>query len=294
MRIGRNIPSYYELRTIYGDLIKKPNVSLCFIGKKRIKGEITSHTALICGVKKKVDKKALIAEEKIPPQVQWLSKSKHPRRIKTDVIEIESSFTFHQGCIIGPGDCAIRDDNSRATIGMALYHPSLGPVVTTAGHLFPQFVEDEIIDIQSGDQTVSGKLKRRVLNNRCDYALVEIEGQVPIQNLFRDRYAIGPLHYPEEEDLDQELKILIPGHQPPIHVTCQGIHGFLNEPGGPSLNDLILTDYATERGHSGSCLIGENGAVWGLLVGGTISQGMSYSAFLPAHRIISREKAELI
>lgn len=63
---GRKLPNTTELMTIYQELIKKPNVFGCYVGKKVKAGNETGSLSIICGVKDKIDKKDLKPEERIP------------------------------------------------------------------------------------------------------------------------------------------------------------------------------------------------------------------------------------
>jgi hypothetical protein len=291
---SRCLPNTAELLEIYKELLEMPNVHFCFVGKKTKKGASTSRTSIVCGVKTKIKRNDIEKKDLVPRHFVWLKHASHPRRILTDVVEMPLNFQFRQGPIIGPGDTVTAEDGSSATVGIAMRHPQFGEVVTTAGHLFSPNDLDQNVTVKSGDAVAAGKLIKRVRNNEVDYALIQMKGSCRILNLFRDRYAVGPTHFPNEEDLNRELRILSPGGGGSIGVTCRGIHGYFRLPGGPAMSNLIFTEDRTQRGDSGSCLIDESGAVWGLLVGGTCDSGISFSAFMPAYFPLIRERAYLI
>jgi len=291
---NRQIPNSAELVEIYEELFDKPNVHLCFIGHKISKNVPTQRIAIVCGVQTKVKKKELGPKESVPPQMLWLRQAKTPRRIPTDIIEMPIDFQFRQGAIIGPGDRVVRNESSYAAVGIAMRHPQYRQVVTTAGHLFSRGDERAQVTVESGSERVTGTLVKRIINEDADYALIQIDDPCRILNLYKDRYAIGPPYSPSEDDLKRNLRILTPGVGPSTEVTCRGIHGHLNAAGGPPMSGLILTEDSTHLGDSGSCLIDETGSVWGLLVGGTCSQGPSYSAFMSVYIPLLRENAQLI
>jgi hypothetical protein len=291
---NRQIPNSAELAEIYEELFDKPNVRLCFIGHKILKNVPTQRIAIICGVQTKVKKKELSPKETVPSQMQWLRQAKTPRRIPTDIIEMPINFQFRQGAIIGPGDWVVRNESSYAAVGIAMRHPQYRQVVTTAGHLFSSGDEGAQVTVKSGSEHAAGTLVKRVIDEEADYALIQIDEPCRILNLYKDRYAIGPPYSPNEDDLKRNLRILTPGVGPSVEVTCHGIHGHLHAAGGPPMSGLILTEDRTHIGDSGSCLIDETGSVWGLLVGGTCSQGLSYSAFMSVYISLFREKAQLI
>lgn len=104
-------------------------------------------------------------------------------------------------------------------------------------------------------------------------------------------YPLGPLHFSSDQDLHKKVSILTATKI--LEVTCEGIHGHLND-GEINLTGLIFTTCKTLGGDSGSCLIGENNEIWGLLVGSTKEGNGAVSAFLPAYIPLDRENADLI
>lgn len=289
---GRISPNKAELTSIYGELFKKLNVQCCYIGKKTKNNVKSEEIAIVCGVKSKIRKKDLPPSDRIPPYIPWLKNSSRPRRIKTDVIEFSGRFELQAGPILGPGDKITRlQTNLSATIGIALHHPDYGPVITTAGHLFKDPVLNEEVVVFSGNTSVKGFYKKRVFDNRADYALIKIEEPYPVDNLFKDMYPIGPLFIPSENNLNEDLLILTT--KDTLEVKCEGIHGQFSDEAA-TMTDLIFTTWRTVGGDSGSCLIGKENRIWGILVGCANVRPKPLSAFLPAYIPLTLEKADLI
>jgi hypothetical protein len=288
---GRKLPNTAELKDIYRELMKKPNVVGCYVGKKTTTGKKGGGVAIVCAVKDKIEHKDLKPEEVIPKTVDWLKSSSSPKKLKTDVVKLPHKLKRQAGAIIGAGDKIIRlRNNEEGSIGLALSHPELGPVVTTAGHLFNDSVGNEIVEIQSGASTVHGKMVKKVMEPDADYALIRVDESpnVKVENLFRDLYAVGPLYMISENDLEQKMSILTPRGE--FEVTLKGIHGQFTWD-GVAMTDLILTTWGTVPGDSGSCLVTGNYAVCGLLVGQT---GTQFSAFAPAYIPVLKENSNLI
>jgi len=288
--VGRKIPNTAELMNIYRELMKKPNVVGCYVGKKTTSGKKGS-IAIVCAVQDKILHKDLKPEELIPKTVDWLKSSSSPKKLKTDVVKLPHKLTHQNGAIIGPGDKIIRlSNNEVGSIGLAISHPQFGPVVTTAGHLFNGSTGNEPVEIQSGDTKVQGIMVKRVMETDSDYALVRVNESpdIKIENLFRDLYAVGPLYMLSENDLGKKMIILTPRGD--FEVTLEGIHGHFTWD-GESMTDLILTTWGTIPGDSGSCLVTDKFAVCGLLVGQT---GTQFSAFGPAYIPPLRENSQLI
>ena len=290
---ARKIPNHAELMSIYDDLMQKPNVHCCYIGRKRTSGKYTSELSIICGVNHKIQKEDLKSKDRIPSSIQWLKESSQPRRLLTDVTETSDKLFYQQTSVVGPGDRVVRlKTNKSASIGIALIHPKYGRVVTTAGHLFPKSgYKNEPVMIYSGDSQFPGTVKKRVMASDADYALIQVSESDSIDNLYQDQELVGPFHMPTEQDINKRVYVLTPGGK--FMVTCEGIHGYFSGSGG-LMHDLILTTWRTVSGDSGSCLVNRKYAVWGLLVGYTTIQGNTYSAFAPAYVPPTRENAQLL
>lgn len=298
---GRQFPNDGELKKIYLELMKKPNVWCCFIGRKEIKGEPQPGLSIVCGVHEKFTETNLSQKERIPKSIKCMNFHSSSHSLKTDVIQMSPKLTFHQDTVyFGPGDGIKRiKDNSRATIGIALNHPDFGPVVTTAGHLFEEGHSDnnEDVLITSGSKQVYGKKVRHINSIDADYALIQINENrwQQSENLFKGReiYRVGPFVSIGKSDLNK-IGYILTQTTSRIQTTIKGIHAYCNFGNGIIRTDLILTDPKTNKGDSGACLVTEKYAVSGLLVGQIGISDRAYSAFLPAYIPATREFASLI
>ncbi|MGB8951422.1 MAG: hypothetical protein WCC06_01960 [Candidatus Aminicenantales bacterium] len=211
------------------------------------------------------------------------------------MIRMSNTLIRQAGPIIGPGDRIVRRANGEAaSIGIAFLHPQYGPVVTTAGHLFPGNDIDEEVTIESGDMQVNGKMVKKMMTADADCALIQITNSSTsrIENLFRDLYAVGPLYFPSDQDLEKEMVVLTPAGT--FDVICKGINGQFAWSDGTLMRDIILTTWRTIPGDSGSCLVTQKYAACGLLVGQMVSGDTLFSAFAPAYIPVLREHGQLI
>jgi len=289
--LGRKLPNKAELMNIYRELMKKPNMVGCYVGKKMVSGKKGRGLSIVCAVKDKIELKKLKPEEVIPKTVDWLKSSSSPKKLKTDVVKVPEKLERLNGLIIGPGDKIIRlSNNEQGAIGLALSHPEFGPVVTTAGHVFNGSVGNEKVEIQSGASTVYGEMVKMDLGPDTDYALIRVDESpdVKVENLFSDLYAVGPLYMISDRDVGKKMIILTPRGKFPVELL--GIHGQFTWD-DESMSDLILTSWGTVPGDSGSCLVTESFAVCGLLVG---QSGSDFSVFAPAYIPAYRENSHLI
>jgi len=292
---GRKMPNTVELMEIYREMVKRPNVFGCYVGKKISRGEKKPGLAVICAVKDKVDKENLSREEIIPSRFGWLKHASSPQKMRTDVVQMSDTLTRQTGPIIGPGDRIVRKANGEAAaIGIAFLHPQYGPVVTTAGHLFSGNGVDEDVTIESGDSQVNGKMVKKMMAANTDCALIQItnSSMSGVENLFRDLHAVGPLYFPSDQDLEKEMVVLTPTGA--FDVICKGINGQFSWSNGILMNDLILTTWKTIPGDSGSCLVTKKYAACGLLVGQMSSGDTLFSAFVPAYIPVLMEHGQLI
>lgn len=292
---GRRMPNTAELMEIYREMAKRPNVFGCYIGKKIRAGEKKPGLAVICAVKDKMDKENLGREEMIPRRFDWLKHASSPKKMRTDVVRMSDTLTRQAGPIIGPGDKIVRRANNEvASIGIAFLHPQYGPVVTTAGHLFPGDGVNEEVTIESGDSQVNGKMVKKMMTADADCALIQITDSSTsrVENLFRDLHAVGPLHFPSDQDLEKEMVVLTPTGT--FDVICKGINGQFAWSNGILMSDLILTTWKTIPGDSGSCLVTKKYAACGLLVGQMASGDTLFSAFSPAYIPVLKEHGQLI
>lgn len=216
-----------------------------------------------------------------------------PKKLKTDVVKMSDTFIFQNGPVIGPGDIVVRRKNrGSAAVGIAISHPVYGPMVTTAGHLFSKYRKGELVAIQSEDTTINGRVVNRVMSVDTDYAIIQITDDSKVANLFRDLYAVGPLHFINKHDIGKKMFLLTPKRF--SEVICKGIYGSFTWLGGKSMHNLIFTSPRGVPGNSGCCLITQKSTICGLLVGQVYMEGSFYSAFTPAHIPVWKENAQLI
>src|SRR3954447_244624 len=157
-------PSPAHLAEIYQDLLRRPHVLGCFIGREREEGRLTSRLSLVCAVEKKVPRDELHPEQELVPEIiPWTRGKARPGRLATDVQVLSQPFHPANGEVAGPGG-GVTGGGSRATVGIALRHPVLGDVVTTAGHLVlggpgeVTFPEGQQIPVQLASSATDGTL----------------------------------------------------------------------------------------------------------------------------------------
>lgn len=299
--IKRKIPNLGELMDIYEQLMDKPNVFFCYIGRKKSNGLEKPGLSIVCGVKEKISEKDLNPKEIIPETISWFNYSSSPQKIKTDVVKMNPNFEYQQGAtIFGPGDKAIYKGYP-ATIGAALKHPVYGFVLTTAGHLFkdlPPLYEyttssNQIeVKIISNNIPITGKLVRKVMNTRMDYALIQVTSiDSQIRNKFNDNQPVGPLFPLFTSDIDKTLYILT--NHGKKKVICLGVHGSAHWENGDKMSNIILTTYNSEGGDSGACLVTRELYLSGFLVGKPLAE-TDYSVFIPASPVVEGENSLLI
>jgi hypothetical protein len=279
-------PNHDDLDRIYSELMARPNVYGCFVGRKIKKGKSTSTLAITCLVSKK---KKVAKSKSVPEQVTWSERGRE-RHLSSDVAQVAPKFVPQAGAVAGPGDSVMFAGNG-ATAGVVLNHPEFGRTLTTAAHLFalgtPAGAQ---VIARSGVTNFQAVLRRRVDGERFDYALLGLADPQNADNLYLDRFRVGPIFIPTApEDLNRQLFILTP-QATGLSVRCRGINARIGLPGG-SLVGVILTDAVTVDGHSGACLVDEKRRVWGFLRG---RLGNSFSVFMPASALLLQEHATLI
>lgn len=266
-----------------------PNIVGCYVGRKHKNGRLTRTVSLVCIATKKIGAPA--AADAIPTSFAWRDPDGTQRRLGTDVTQLVG-IQYETGQIAGPGDVVKRSNGEVATMGIVIDHPLWGRVVTTAGHLFlNNFMEPESVTITCTSVPHTGLALRRRLTSRSDYALVQIP-HVVSDNLYLDQYPLRATYQPTHADIGTGLQVLTSAGAP-INVTCRGISGQFTIDGRP-MQDLILTDWRTQPGHSGSCLMDEQQRAWGLLVGRVDLAEYSLSAFAPAHVVLFEENAKFV
>lgn len=268
-----------------------PNVVGTYLGHKTRKGRSLGAPALVVLVDSKVASKQLSPAHRIPRTVSLQVSPKVKVTLPTDVIVREK---FVRASVASPGDGV---SAGQGTVGAAIFHPDLGNVVTTAGHvyshLFPIRQEWEMADApvvslrdrESGDQIV-GQLRKLVVDANADYALIS-PTTVTSRNVYDDSLLGGP-YSPDSNDVGQPCSVL---ESDKSYATYfRGVSCPLEFDDGSRIEHAILTDVCTSGGDSGCCLVDANRRIVGLLVG----HNSKHSAFMPITRILIDENASLI
>jgi hypothetical protein len=299
-------PTHARLEELYAFLMQHPNVTGCYIGAKRRKGRLSKQLAVVCCVKTKRPHHELERGHRIPSTVTWSRTRTEQVALPTDVQEIGESGFQQLPPIVGPGDAMGGPggsvDDARATIGIVLKHPTLGDVVTTAGHAFirSSFGEQvpagsdadvRIFNVGSGapGQTFAGLAIKAVVRPEADYALLAPVGQS--RNLYRDQFNLNGLHWALPDDVETSLFALT--RRGLIATTLRGVAAVVELVPGVRMSGLLLTDFVTKAGDSGCALVDSTFRVWGLLAGFATTEGQRHSVFAPAHWVLTFENAQL-
>jgi hypothetical protein len=291
-------PNPVHLAEIYADLLKRPNVLGCFIGRKRQGGRATGRLSVICCVREKVPLRNLAPEERLPAAVTWLRGAIRPGRLAIDVRVLSRPFRPAADPVAGPGD-GLTAGTSLATAGIALRHPTFGDVVTTAGHLvldalgevtYPagQLPQVKLASAGSGGTSFAATAVRAVRSATADYALIQPVG-LTCENLFADQTPVGLPYTPSDQELGAPLFVL--SARGTLAATFQGVYGSLPVGDNGLMQNLLLTDFATDAGDSGSCLVDAQSRAWGLLVGFSELDGSLCSVFISAALPLALEGA---
>jgi hypothetical protein len=308
-RLSGRIPGPAKLQAIYAQLMAYPNVVGCFLGWKHTRKRSTQKPAIICCVTTKMPRSALRPAEHLPRQIEWQKTSTSRGRLPVDVEVISGRIQYAACC--GPGDAitgyttpgmpAVRE---QGTIGLAMQHPEYGRVVTTAGHVFDiqgttsgtvTYPEGSrpVVSLWNADGTNTGfrffgEALKVVLTRSADYAVVLPRPPMSAENLYHDSVVIAAPYLPGPDDLGMDLYVLTAAGSKKTKFV--GLSGTI--PVGHEIMDgLLLTQFSTEGGDSGCCLVDETGKLWGLLVGYTTLRGTIYSAFMSATVPLNNEKA---
>jgi len=290
------VPRGHALRTAYADLRRRPNVLGAFIGHKHRRGKPTGATAIVTLVSEKPPPRRLAPHERIPRRVQWPTTSRTAGTIATDV-EVASPFVC-AGPTCGPGDRV--QVPHLGTIGVALEHPLLGQVVTTAGHVVmppgwsgihewdPQSAPRvQVQNVGGSPGVMNGRLYRVAITDTQDYALIRPDAAI-CRNAYLDQLALGEAYQPDDDDLGGALLVLNRSTATP--TTLAGYDGDVPIQDHPPVRHAILTKRCTLGGDSGSVLVDENRRVWGLLVG----FNGDHSVFMSIYELLGNERATLL
>jgi hypothetical protein len=217
-------------------------------------------------------------------------------------VEVDLTSSSRQQFAAGPGDVVNVPTPSGpkpGTIGFAIDHPSYGPIVTTAAHLFVSETFDgettyplnslppvRLFNSEGTDPGFffDGRLLRVVMHPDADYALIFPDPKVPARNLFKDKLPFAGAQPLACDDLGASLYVATArGLLPAEFQGCRA-----SIPVGASIfHGAILTDRVTVGGDSGCALITANARVCGLLVGFS----GPYSVFMSPYQVLTREMA---
>lgn len=290
-------PSNSSLDALYASLLKYPNVEGCYVGRKSRGKRLTTELAIVCCVRKK-GTEGLTAGQCIPKRLRWPRTRRESFDLPTDVREIGASELQQLPAVVGPGD-ELRPSpvNGAATIGVAMRHPTLGRVVTTAGHaLMGEAAGTLMFDastppVRIGNVGAEGSFSavplKAVRMPVADYALLRPVAEP--RNLFQDRFNLSGLRLARPEDEGTPLFALTRRR---LEATVlRGAAGTFTM-GGIQMRGLLLTDPVTVPGDSGCCLVDSAFRVWGLLVGLQFIDGKPMSIFASADFVLALETAE--
>lgn len=305
----QRFPSSARVHDLYGDLLARPNVAGCFVGQKRTKNRYASELSVVCAVEQKVEHAELGTGGAVPRTLEWRRNSREDVAVSTDVQRIDATG-FHAVASAGPGDAlaGVTFPNLPArvvvsTVGVAIRHPTFGPVITTAGHAVqggPGTVtypprQRPVVRLQNvldnGSRTdFTGEIARSVRVEEADYALIIPTDGTPVRNLYHDVDNLAGLFVPQPSDVGKRFFALSPDGLK--STKLRGVFGILTIGGFP-MRDLLLTDQVTQAGDSGCALIDPSFRLCGLLVGFAVVDGVRCSVFMSAFWALSMEGAEL-
>ncbi len=276
-----------RLVMIHDQAMTLPNVYGTFVGSKRRGNRHLKQKALVCIVVRKLPVRNLLRGRSVPKTYGWRA-NRRSRTLRTDVIAAAPQFVPQQAAVLGPAD-KVSAGTAHATVGIAIEHPTLGPCVTTAAHLFEFGGSNAAVRIRHGAATHVVQPHIRPITEFLDYVLLRPALTTPCANLFNEVRRIGPVHTPTEDDIGQRVFVLLATGERQATI-CRGVHARL-EPPQEVLTDCILTDCVTLSGDSGACLVDESFRVWGLLRG---RLAKTFSIFAPAHYVLDEENAQLL
>jgi hypothetical protein len=289
---------------LYGELLQLPHVEGVYIGRKRIGGRGSRRLCVVACVNEKVAPRGLRKHQRVPAKIDWAATSRRTQEIQTDVQVIGESELM--AAVLGAGDSMRRfqipggsPQPSNATVGIAMDHPVFGRVVTVAAHAlgrntagvstFPP-AERPMVILQNGGggPEIPGAVRKVVINESADYALISPPAGFSAENLFLDAEVIGSPMVATEAEVSSPAFVLS-GRG--IQVTrIRGVHAVLTV--GPFvLRDLIVTDSCTVPGDSGACLVNAASRPMGLVEGVTTLEGKLVSVFTSISHPFTQEQA---
>lgn len=303
-RVTPPIPRRGDLNRLYDELLGLPNVVGCFVGHRRRKGRRTREVTIVACVSAKPQASYLKRADRIPQKLSWPITSKVLKKIGVDV-QVASAGELH-GVGLGVGDqiSAVASPGSvprqtLGTIGIALQHPRYGRVVTTAGHVLVGATPGETIFAPGHELEVSVRCTSQgpvltahahkvAITADADYAILSPPPGIPVDNLYHDSQPLGDPYVPDTTDLNKSAYFLAPDRP---RLTClRGIQGRLTI-GGLDLTDVLITDFCTNGGDSGGCLVTPGSRPMGLVEGGARLNNNLVSVFTSVAWPLIREQA---
>ena len=295
-------PSKVQLKRIYERFSRKPNVVACYLGFKYSKGRRRRTIAIVCLVSTKKRTGSLRARDRIPKSVSWKTRSGRQHQIATDVVKLRGPGTLC--ATTGPGDgCSIVEAGS---VGLAMRHPSLGNVVTSAGHCALR------ADEPAGNYDFSADPRQAVLRNLAsatshggqalaasctsvaDYALVRPDDPSGCTNFHRSGVRVRP---PPQSDPPIGASVtLLTSTGASKMATLVGMHGQMPIGRAGLMVDVILTTPTLRGGDSGGLLtLSQTREAFGLAVGFVpVASRRIISVFMPAASVLKREAGSFL
>ena len=270
------VPNNASLQAILDRLSAVPNVVGCFVGYKRKGRRKTKRLAIVCCVTRKIPRSQLRPADRLPRMIRWTEGRRFVRKIPTDVQEWGASG--RQAFFAGPADALTHPvSGERATVGVAVDVPALGPVLTTAAHAIipgpgevtfganpPSLTLSNIGEAGTMNATV----KRATWTDAADFALLALDSGAPT-NLFEDRLLVSAPFFPLPGDIGRAVFCLTSRGMIPMRY--EGGAASIPVGGFPVTSALLATALpgagGTKSGDSGCCLVDDQFRLWGLLVG---------------------------
>ncbi len=293
-------PSGSAFAGIRDQLLAQPHVVGCGVGPPRRAGRLLRAPAICVLVKRKRSpEKVRPKASLIPEALEWeLRPAGRKRQLRTDVQELDPRRSRLLGSpeFWGPGDRVVHP--GYATVGVAIQHPQLGPVVTTAGHAVPWEQSGErswpaganhvSLSQQSRNAPRQADVRRALMTDVADYALLT-PPELPAGNLYRDRYPIGAPYLPDHRIFGQPVWMLGQAAPQETRVTLLSASVPLGAFGW--MHDTLLTLATTDPGDSGSVLVDNAWRAIGLLVGEVYLNGIYSAVWMPPTVLLHKEGA---
>jgi hypothetical protein len=262
-------------------LLKKYGAVGCRFGQRMEKGKWTKELGITFLTSSKGSTpRGSLERQRVPKWIEWKDgRARH--RLRTDVVQSQALITLQSGTVYGPGD-GVSAGPEVASIGAVVIRPNAGRFLTTAGHFLGDGAQNLQVTVNAGGDSVQGVCVESVCKAAMDYALLQLDGQLDLENLFAGQFRIGPVYTPTLADCPADVSVLDRfGNL--IGTTCRAV-GSTRVSGGVTYSGLIETDAVTVAGQSGCPLIDERNRLWGFLIGRI---GNEASVFAPAETIFN-------